>query len=840
MGDVYVYPPDCEDFSTIGECGRLTPISCEYEEIGNGNAEITLTHPIDAWNRYTCLRKLAFIKADIPVRTTPEIRNGQFVTTVEKWKVKATATKPQRYIYSRQEKGSRRKLLSAGAEVIVTEDPEDGERYKVKYNRTTGWMERDALESNVSVTIPNTPAGIEEVVPSWETREQIFCIYAIEKDDTQIVARAKSRFYDLMDNITTYDVDEPVELQEALDGVLGACLDPHPFKAFTDIKGTRVGVHANDTNPVQAMLDPDKGLAVRWNAQMVRDDEEIYLLSRAGRNRGVRIEYAKNLKGIKFVEDISGTYTHVRPVGETKNGEPLYLNGTTLVESKLAANYPHKKIYVLKCADCKVGTDKVTVDIARQRMVEQAEGLISTGIDMPKISAKIDFINLGDTPRYRQYKGLEKMFLFDTVQVWHPVLKVDVPEDIVQIKWDCCRDKMISVELGDLQALTPSVSGWQISGSINGSKLERNSVGSSALASNTIAARHIQAESIYTDALQAMAVTASKIAAGAITADKLEADSVSGVAAEFITARLQKIDANEITTDELYAAFAEIISLMVESLNADNISTDRLGAALGEFVAVYSHTVGIDFADIKDMTTGKAIIREGAAGELYIDRLVSTSANILSGVLGELIVKGSDGGYYQIVIGSDGNITTLPVNVTDGEAAAGQTGAGQAIVETTVNVRDLNAQSIKGSSAIITEIFTDALTAGKITAGQAMIASATVPELYTTAIKAIGDSIDLTANTTIRLLLATNDLVRAWFTFTDDGMTFGKSGSTYSTRVDDVGFHVLQLGETIASINRRQVNAEAFRIGKVSATDPRIILREAPDGGAMFVREEIQ
>jgi hypothetical protein len=70
-------------------------------------------------------------------------------------------------------------------------------------------------------------------------------------------------------------------------------------------------------------------------------------------------------------------------------------------------------------------------------------------------------------------------------------------------------------------------------------------------------------------------------------------------------------------------------------------------------------------------------------------------------------------------------------------------------------------------------------------------------------------------------------------------MTFGKADSTYSTRVDDVGFHVLQLGETIASINRRQVNAEAFRVGKVNAVEPRIILREAPDGGAMFVLEAI-
>jgi hypothetical protein len=294
-------------------------------------------------------------------------------------------------------------------------------------------------------------------------------------------------------------------------------------------------------------------------------------------------------------------------------------------------------------------------------------------------------------------------------------------------EWDVLTEQYISVTLGELQDIKQTTYGFTIpDGSVSGSKLIAGSVDGSAL--------------------RDLSVQYAKIAIAAI--EQLNAESINA-----IIARIQEIDANEITTDELYASFAEIISMMVENLNADNISADRLGAALAEFVAVYAHTVGIDFADIKDLTTGKAIIREGAAGELYIDRLVATSADILAGVLGELVIKGEDGGYYQIVIGSDGNITTIPVDVTDGEISAGQTSGGQAIVETTINVRDLNAQNINGSSAIITEIFTDALTAGKITAGQAMIASATIPELYTTAIKAIGDSIDLTANTTIRLLL---------------------------------------------------------------------------------------
>ena len=43
---IFVYPPDCTDFSTNGN-GALSPISCEVTETLNGEYEVTLVHPID-------------------------------------------------------------------------------------------------------------------------------------------------------------------------------------------------------------------------------------------------------------------------------------------------------------------------------------------------------------------------------------------------------------------------------------------------------------------------------------------------------------------------------------------------------------------------------------------------------------------------------------------------------------------------------------------------------------------------------------------------------------------------------------------------------------------------
>ena len=338
--------------------------------------------------------------------------------------------------------------------------------------------------------------------------------------------------------------------------------------------------------------------------------------------------------------------------------------------------------------------------------------------------------------------------------------------------------------------------------------------------------------SVDGDRIRSLSIGYAKIAQAAIK--QLNAEAITA-----ITGRFNDIAAGSITTDELYAAIAKILALEVGNITAENIETDALAAVLGEFVKIYAEYAGLDFATIKDLTADEFIFRLGVAGEVYIDRLAVTSANIIAAVLGEMVLKGDDGKYYRLHVQADGTITTEQIEVTEGEIASGTTSGGQTIIETTLNVRDLNAQTIKGSSAIITEIFTDALTAGKITAGQAMIASATIPELSATVIRAIGESIDISANSTIQLLIQTDEALKAWFTFAEEGLRTGRAGSTYSTLVNDVGFHVQQQGEIIGSFARRALHTEAVRIGKASATDARIVLREAPDGGAMITLEEV-
>ena len=81
------------------------------------------------------------------------------------------------------------------------------------------------------------------------------------------------------------------------------------------------------------------------------------------------------------------------------------------------------------------------------------------------------------------------------------------------------------------------------------------------------------------------------------------------------------------------------------------------------------------------------------------------------------------------------------------------------------------------------------------------------------------------------------DVMSTWFTFTEDGFSTGKSGSTYSTLTDDVGFHVLQSGEKIGSFAKRQLQVEEIKIGSISSTKTHCVIREAADGGLIITTE---
>ena len=509
---VYVYAPGADAFDTMGLCGALTPSRCEFTEKRNGLSQLVMDHPIDDYGRWAVLVPGCVMKADVPVRTTPEIDGTTLVTTTEKWLIRTIATAGQRKLYSKSSGGRVIKTLPVWADKAktqrfgVTVVRKGSTRYKAKTKYGSGWIPLSGLEYSVTNTIANDSAAIETVEPAWTVKPQLFRIREAAVTDAGVTVTASHIFYDLAGNVATWSgyveatkTNNPTCAQ-ALAGILGGCAVAHEFEGYTNLTDQRVDVAWTRANAVEALLAPDTGLVDRWGVELVRDNYEFYLLREAGKNRGVRIEYGKNLLGVECTTDVTGVITRIMPVGKTYKGKPLLLaagtyniNGTnvtiaageTWVTSPVAGDYPGPMMSVLE-TDIKTKSGSSTdVANARKKMIEAALAKF-TGeqCDYPSINLRVEFVSLGDTVEYEQYKRLDDVYLCDRVRVRHPGIQVDVLTEVIETVWDCLTGRFKSVELGRVQLDKTRVKTpvWQLPTVIPGSLVAPGTMDAGALA----------------------------------------------------------------------------------------------------------------------------------------------------------------------------------------------------------------------------------------------------------------------------------------------------------------------------------------------------------------------
>ena len=244
------------------------------------------------------------------------------------------------------------------------------------------------------------------------------------------------------------------------------------------------------------------------------------------------------------------------------------------------------------------------------------------------------------------------------------------------------------------------------------------------------------------------------------------------------------------------------------------------------------------FSDVIEAST-EAAVQKLAVTKSYVDSAVESATNWLTGAIGGyvLINRDANGKPTEILI-MDTDDPETAVNVLKismagiGFSSNGYGGPyssawtlNGAFVADFITTGTLNATLMRAG------ILTDTLGHNywNLESGELLISVANIDGAAT---KAEVDEAQITADDANE----TAENIRTWMTFSADGMTMGKDGSTYSTLVDDVGFHVLQSGEKITTIAKRRVAAEEFRVGKLNAAS-RCVLREAGDGGIIITPE---
>lgn len=260
---------------------------------------------------------------------------------------------------------------------------------------------------------------------------------------------AKHISYDLVDNVIEDSYIKNKSGDAAISWILSNTQYTHKFTGNSNIS-KRNNARYVFKNPIEALIsDDDNSFINRWGGEIVRDNFNISMLQRRGRDKGVSIRYRKNLKGINFETDYSNIVTRAM----IKGYDGLKLP-EEYIDSKLLNNYIHPKISEIKYDDIKLKSNSEdeegfnTLEECYAEMRNRIEKEYENGLDKPNVSATVDFIELSKTEEYKDYKNLERLGIGDYVHIYIDEFNLDVTEKVISTVYDPILDKYTSFELG--------------------------------------------------------------------------------------------------------------------------------------------------------------------------------------------------------------------------------------------------------------------------------------------------------------------------------------------------------------------------------------------------------
>ena len=602
---ITIHEAKAADFTTLG-LGALLPSECTVRERAGGMYELKIVHPVTEDGRHHRIKPMRIIKAPAPVRETPLVEIGQTGTIYRDiYKVVTDG----RRLYLRVKPDQESKGLRAykpGTEVVSMELSNDGKwrRVAILDGGATGWMWAGNLQfvrTETETIVGDTPGTI---VQPRQTREQLFRVYFYSPDTKTrtITAEARHITYDLVGAVVDgeYSPENVPANQVCAQIMARADHDVSDFHIYCTITDPISGEYGG-RNILDCLLDPETGIVAQTKARIVRDNYDIFILPDEVRSRGVELRYGKNLLSAYMDTDTSNTITRIKPVGKTKDGEPLLIeeNGGW-VESPHIDDYP--VVYSKEVEYDVVESDELPIEQARALLKEKAKTDFEAGCDAATVRLDADFVRLELTDDYRHLANQYALHLYDSVPVIDREAGIVATARMTEYVYDAILDEYQDTGLGELDDVKSTIYGYELAaGSVSGGKLMPNTVNG--------------------DRLQNSSVSYGKFDLAAIK--HLSADAIVAIRAE-----IRELVAGNITTDELYANLAKIAVASIEKADINWAEIDSLYAEIAKIVK----------AEIEDLEVGWAGIYEADIEWAKIENLTAEIAKIATAEIGKATI----------------------------------------------------------------------------------------------------------------------------------------------------------------------------------------------------------
>lgn len=260
-------------------------------------------------------------------------------------------------------------------------------------------------------------------------------------------------FYDLVDNFIEDTNIVGKTGFGALDQVKGALQYPTKFDFYSDI-GSMANARLVRKNPVEFLLDngQDNSFLNRWGGELQRDNFNVRMLARRGKDRGVVIQHKKDLLGYEADVDWQSPITKIMPQGANE-----LLLPEKYVTSPLVDKYVNPKIRKIdfpevkaKIGDAANDDDAIPLPDALNKLRALAVAMFNNQhVDQPLATYKIKFQELSQTEEYKDLAVLQRVYMGDTVTVQHLEEGIDVKAKVVSYKYDPLNDEYTDITLGN-------------------------------------------------------------------------------------------------------------------------------------------------------------------------------------------------------------------------------------------------------------------------------------------------------------------------------------------------------------------------------------------------------
>lgn len=283
----------------------------------------------------------------------------------------------------------------------------------------------DDLTAN-RIVVANTPQG-----------SQAFRITNVEQTRKKISAKCHHVFYDSNNYLIadSYVVDK--NCNDALDHLNNATDNTSPFTTVSDV--TMINsfrcVRKSLYEAIQTVIE-------RWGGHLVRDNYTIAIRNAIGKDNGVVVRYAKNLKEINCEYNWDNVVTKLMPVGK---------DGLLLDEKYVYSNIQYDIPYT-KCVSFE--QNRIEEDDYKDAEGNLNEASYNNALMNDLRTQAQDYVNSNCKPsvNYKLKANLEKITdVGDTIVVKDERLGLDITTNVIAYDYDCILERYTELEFGNFK-----------------------------------------------------------------------------------------------------------------------------------------------------------------------------------------------------------------------------------------------------------------------------------------------------------------------------------------------------------------------------------------------------